>query len=103
VDTYKAEVAERAIELGQKLGLTLRMVEMPEGVKDADELIGQGVELWKQAIAEAKRLMRPLVEHEEWAAPMEAGFDSLSAGLDAVHGDAVLRWWRDGVIDTAEG
>jgi hypothetical protein len=57
----------------------------------------------KQAIAEAKRSMRPLVEHEEWAAPMETGFDSLSAGFDAVHADAVLRWWRDGVIDTAAG
>jgi hypothetical protein len=57
----------------------------------------------KQAIAEAKRSMRPLIEHEPWAAPMEEGFNSLSAGLDAVHGDAVLRWWRDGVIDTAAG
>jgi SIR2-like domain len=57
----------------------------------------------KQAIAEAKRSMRPLVENEVWAAPMEAGFDSVSTGLDDVHGDAVLRWWRDGVIDTAAG
>jgi hypothetical protein len=57
----------------------------------------------KQAIAEAKRSMRPLIEQEPWAAPMEAGFNSLSAGLDAVHGDAVLRWWRDGVINTAAG
>jgi DNA primase len=30
---------ERAIEMGQKLGLTLRMVVLPEGIKDADELI----------------------------------------------------------------
>jgi hypothetical protein len=57
----------------------------------------------KQAIAEAKRSMQPLVEQEAWAAPMAVGFDSLSAAFDAVQADAVLRWWRDGVIDTAAG
>jgi len=48
---------ERAIELGQKLGLTLRMVEMPEGIKDADELIQQDVDAWKKAIDGAKYIV----------------------------------------------
>ena len=48
---------ERAIEMGQKLGLMLRMVEMPEGVKDADELIKQDVEAWRRAIGEAKYIV----------------------------------------------
>ncbi|HSX01926.1 MAG TPA: DNA primase [Candidatus Saccharimonadia bacterium] len=47
---------ERAIELGQKLGLTLRMVEIP-GAKDADELIAQDPAAWTQAIAEAKYIV----------------------------------------------
>lgn len=57
---------ERAIELGQKLGLTLRMVEMPEGVKDADELIQtQGVEVLKGAIAGAKYIVDYLFDRFE--------------------------------------
>jgi DNA primase len=48
---------ERAIEMGQKLGLTLRMVELPEGVKDADELIQQDVEAWRKAIADAQYIV----------------------------------------------
>ncbi|GAC1370064.1 MAG: hypothetical protein NVSMB39_2570 [Candidatus Saccharimonadales bacterium] len=56
---------ERAIELGQKLGLTLRMVEMPEGIKDADELIGQDVDLWKKAIAQAKYIVDYLFDRFE--------------------------------------
>jgi DNA primase len=56
---------ERAIELGQKLGLTLRMVEMPEGIKDADELIGQDVTLWQKAITEAKYIVDYLFDRFE--------------------------------------
>ncbi|MDB5179116.1 MAG: primase [Patescibacteria group bacterium] len=59
-DSDRAGLAatERAIEMGQKLGLTLRMAEMPEGFKDADELIlQQGVEAWKAAIAGAKYIV----------------------------------------------
>jgi len=56
---------ERAIELGQKLGLTLRMVEMPEGVKDADELIQQDVGAWKRAIDGAKYIVDYLFDRFE--------------------------------------
>ncbi len=57
---------ERAIELGQKLGLTLRMVELPEGVKDADQLVQeQGVEALRKAIAEAKYIVDYLFDRFE--------------------------------------
>jgi DNA primase len=56
---------ERAIEMGQKLGLTLRMVELPEGIKDADELIQQDVEAWKKAIGEAKYIVDYLFDRFE--------------------------------------
>jgi DNA primase len=75
-DSDRAGVAatERAIELGQKLGLTLRMVELPEGVKDADELIGaQGVAAWQKAIAEAKYIVDYLFDR------FERDFDLTSA------------------------
>lgn len=64
---------ERAIEMGQKLGLTLRMVEMPEGIKDADELIGQDVEAWRRAIAQAKYIVDYLFDR------FEKDFDLTSA------------------------
>jgi DNA primase len=55
---------ERAIELGQKLGLTLRMVATGEA-KDADELIQQDPKLWAKAIAEAKYIVDYLIERFE--------------------------------------
>jgi DNA primase len=64
---------ERAIEMGQKLGLTLRMVELPEGIKDADELIQKDVEAWRQAIAGAKYIVDYLFDR------FEADFDLESA------------------------
>lgn len=67
-DSDRAGLAatERAIELGQKLGLTLRMVELPDGIKDADELIGtQGVEAWQKAIEGAKYIVDYLFDRYE--------------------------------------
>jgi len=67
-DSDRAGLAatERAIELGQKLGLTLRMVELPEGAKDADELILKaGVEAWQAAIANAKYIVDYLFDRYE--------------------------------------
>ncbi len=75
-DADRAGVAatERAIEMGQKLGLTLRMVETPEGIKDPDELIAkQGVEAWNRAIAEAKYIVDYLFDR------FEKDFDLTSA------------------------
>jgi DNA primase len=56
---------ERAIEMGQRLGLTLNMVVLPDGVKDADELISQDVEAWRQAILGAKYIVDYLFERFE--------------------------------------
>lgn len=57
-DQDKAGLAatERAIELGQTLGLTLKMVVI-DGAKDPDELIQKDVKLWQKAIAEAKYIV----------------------------------------------
>lgn len=57
-DSDRAGLAatERAIELGQKLGLTLRMVQVPDA-KDADELIQRSPEAWREAIASAKYIV----------------------------------------------
>ncbi len=74
-DADRAGIAatERAIEMGQKLGLTLRMVELPEGVKDADELVRADVEAWRVAIAEAKYIVDYLFDQ------FEKGYDLTSA------------------------
>jgi DNA primase len=44
---------ERAIDLAQQLGLTLRMISIA-GAKDPDELIKQDPKAWEKAIADAK-------------------------------------------------
>ena len=49
---------ERAIVLAQTVGVELRVVELPAGVKDPDELIQRDAAAWKQAIIAA----RPAVE-----------------------------------------
>lgn len=65
-DSDRAGLAatERAIELGQKLGLTLRMVEV-QGAKDADELIQQSPQAWSEAIAGAKYIIDYLIDRFE--------------------------------------
>lgn len=55
---------ERVIELGQKLGLTIRMITLGEA-KDPDELITTDVKLWQQAIEGAKYVMDYLVDRFE--------------------------------------
>lgn len=66
-DSDRAGLAatERAIELGQKLGLTLRMIELPTGYKDPDELCAADSTLWVQAIAEAKYIVDYLFDRFE--------------------------------------
>jgi DNA primase len=52
-DADKAGIAatERAISLASNLGISLGIVRLPEGAKDADELVRQDVALWQKAIA----------------------------------------------------
>lgn len=57
-DQDKAGLAatERAIELAQKLGLNLQVIQI-SGAKDPDELIQQDPKLWQTAINEAKYVL----------------------------------------------
>ncbi|HEY6736621.1 MAG TPA: DNA primase [Candidatus Saccharimonadia bacterium] len=66
-DSDKAGLAatERAIEMGQKLGLTLRMVVLPEGVKDCDELARQDVGALEVAISGSKYIVDYLFDRFE--------------------------------------
>jgi DNA primase len=41
---------ERAIPIASEVGLELTIISLPDGAKDPDELIQQGVALWQQAI-----------------------------------------------------
>jgi SIR2-like domain len=50
-----------------------------------------------------ERSVEELARHEAWAVPMIAGFRSIRDAIHGVPGDAVLRWWRDGVIGTQSG
>jgi DNA primase len=103
---------ERAIEMGQKLGLTLRMVEMPEGVKDADELIGQDVDAWRRAIAGAKYIVDYLFDRFEkdfdlGSAVGKRGYaDRLAAALrrlgDPVEQDHYIKLLADKTGTSAE-
>lgn len=74
-DSDKAGLAatERAIELGQKLGLTLRMVVLPAGIKDLDELARQDAGALEQAISNSKYIIDYLFER------FESDFDLNSA------------------------
>lgn len=55
---------ERAIELSQKLGLNLQVVDMGKA-KDPDELIKQDVKLWQQTIKQARYVIDYLFERFE--------------------------------------
>ncbi|HVE80532.1 MAG TPA: DNA primase [Candidatus Dormibacteraeota bacterium] len=52
-DDAGLKAAERAIDLSQSLGITLSMVDIPEG-KDPDDLIQENPKSWEKYIADAK-------------------------------------------------
>ncbi len=56
---------ERAIELGQQLGLVIKIVTLPEGAKDADELIRRDKDAWARAITAAQYAVDHLFERAE--------------------------------------
>jgi DNA primase len=86
---------ERAIELGQKLGLTLRMIETP-GAKDPDELIQADPAAWEKAIVEAKYIIDYLFDRFAQDYDLDTAIgkrqytDRLAANLRRL-GDAVER------------
>lgn len=55
------------------------------------------------AAASVAQSVDVLVENETWAQPMLTGIAKLRHTLANVTGEAVLRWWRDGVTDTQAG
>ncbi|MBM3210153.1 DNA primase [Candidatus Saccharibacteria bacterium] len=73
-DGDKAGVAasERAIEIAERVGVSLSIVSLPDGAKDPDELIQLGVKKWQQAIADA----RPAVE---WIIQQYAAREDMSS------------------------
>jgi DNA primase len=60
-DNAGLKATERAIELSQTLGLSLKMIVI-DGVKDPDELIQKDVKLWQKAIKDAKYVVDYLFE-----------------------------------------
>jgi DNA primase len=63
-DSAGLKATERAIELSQTLGLSLKMIVIQDA-KDPDELIQKDVKLWQKAIAEAKYVVDYLFERFE--------------------------------------
>ncbi len=63
-DAAGLRATERAIELSQKLGLTLSMVRLPQG-KDPDDLIQKDVQAWQKAIGDAEYVLDYLFAQAE--------------------------------------
>lgn len=63
-DAAGLNATERAIELGQKLGLVLKMITI-EGAKDPDELIKQDAAKWTKAIKDAVYIVDYLFQRFE--------------------------------------
>ncbi len=53
---------ERSIPLGQMLDLDLKIISLPNEVKDPDELIKKDPKLWQEAIAQSQSVMEWLLE-----------------------------------------
>jgi DNA primase len=58
-DRAGINATERAVAIAETVGIDMKVVEMPEGVKDPDELIQKDPELWKNAI-------RHYIDAVEW-------------------------------------
>lgn len=52
-DQAGLNATERSISLAQSVNVDLRVVPLPEGVKDPDELIGSDIERWQSCIQQA--------------------------------------------------
>ncbi len=75
-DSDKAGLAatERAIVIGQNVGVDLTIITLPGDAKDPDELIKQDPKLWQQAIDEAE----PAVD---WVLKQYAGREDLKTAI----------------------
>jgi len=65
-DGDKAGIAatERAITLVQDLDMELSMIELPNGVKDPDELIRQSAEAWREATKKQKPAVQWVIDRQ---------------------------------------
>lgn len=52
-DDAGLRATERAIPIAQAVGVELRVVSIPDGIKDPDELIAQHPDIWKQTVQNA--------------------------------------------------
>lgn len=73
-DAAGLAATERAIPIGQVVGVDLTIISLPEGVKDPDELIQQDRSLWQKAIDESENvvdwLLTQYTKREDMTAPI---------------------------------
>lgn len=55
--------AERVIQLSQNVGVSLKIISLPSGAKDPDELVRKDVKAWQKAIDGAQYAMDWLIGH----------------------------------------
>ncbi len=61
-DRAGVAAAERVIPLAQKAGVELKIINMPEGAKDPDELVQKDVKLWQKVIKSSQYAVDWLIE-----------------------------------------
>lgn len=61
-DAAGLAATERAIPIAQQVGVDLRIISLPEGAKDPDELIQKDPALWQQAIDQAEAVVDWVLE-----------------------------------------
>lgn len=61
-DAAGLAATERAIPIAQNVGVDLTIIQLPEGVKDPDELIQQNPQLWQKAIEASEDVVSWLLQ-----------------------------------------
>jgi hypothetical protein len=121
VGLYVSEPIAELVDLWRQEGVTIRVVD-PGGLspawRDALEEHAEGVEITLGADAFLDDLLRAIVgealsltenavhqldDGSAWVATMLVGCRAIRDALASSPGDAVLRWWRDGVTVTLDG
>jgi hypothetical protein len=121
VGLYVSEPLEDLAELWSADGVTIRVVD-PNGLSNAwraalgdhgpEVEIALGADrflddLLRAIVLEALSLthhaIQKLGDESDWTATMLAGCEAVRRAVAGVPGDAVLRWWRDGVTRTIDG
>lgn len=95
-DRAGISATERVIEISQELGIDVRIISLPEGYKDPDELIQHDVSLWRDSIKDALpavdwTLKEYEKKHDITTAEGKRRFSSTGLGLVAKLRDPVER------------